>query len=256
MPLNRSHGRDAPRSWLSLFWRLGGWIALLAGFLLLVLTFVSSASHREAAEFEALGEITAAEILNKREEVTRDSDGDRVVTYFVTYRFQAPGEQVIAETRVGRGLYRRSEPANRQELRYLPDSPRTFEVPPGSTRRGAWQAQLLALALGLGALAGLWFPGRRAVRAVKTRRSGSEIHATVTEVVRTNVKVNKRQQGYLAWEEPGGATGRSLYRGLEWLNDAYSPGDEIVVYRRGDDSWWEGDVGPAARVPPSVPSVK
>lgn len=255
MQHDTKHGRTAPRSWMSLFLKMGGWIAIVPGIMLLILTLVSSRLHNEAARFDAEGVIAQAEVLDQRTRVTTDSDGDRRTTYYLTLSFLASGMEVVEETSVSSSIYFSSPVGGRVTLRYLESEPTRFEVPPGSSRSGARWTQVMALILGIVALIALYVAGGWATKAVKTRRHGERRVAKVEGIERLSVSINNRKQGRLTWRERDGATGRSMMRDHFDLMGDYKAGDEIIVYRKGAQSWWEGDVGPRPALKPGVPEV-
>ena len=105
----------------------------------------------------------------------------------------------------------------------------------------------VGLLFGIGGLITLWLFGKKANRAVLARRDGEKRFAEVVGIEDTNVKVNDNRQARLLWREEDGQEGKSFMRNRSELSRLYAAGDEIVVFRLGEDAFWEGDVGPPAR---------
>lgn len=205
---------------------------------------ITLATEQTAARFEADGRVAQADVTDKRIDISYDSDGDETRTYFVTFQFQTrSGESVRVERSVGKRFYNGTAPGDLKEIRYLPDAPRRIEYYVGEkahrTRIGLWIGGIVG-AVGLG---GLWLAGNRTNRAILARRDGIKQVAEVLAVRTLSVEVNDVRQARLVWRGPDGLEGQSLMRDAPDLS-VYKPGDKITVFRRGDDVWWEGDVGP------------
>ena len=226
-----------------LFWRMGGWITLIFLLFLIVLTLFSVLSLRLAERFDVEGRETTAAVLDKYERVSTDSDGDREVTYYFVLQYETQAGQTIEIGRsVGSGLYRRTDIGTRIPVWYLESQPEKIEVSRGENRSASVLTQWFALAFGIGALVAMWFPGRRAVAAVRARRYGARETAQVTGLERTRYRVNNRYRYRLAWKEQNGRAGTSLaYKEVDL--DGYRAGDRITVYQGIKRAWWSGDVG-------------
>ncbi len=251
MSVIRKHDRDLPRGWFNLFIRMGGWVCLIAGLIVAITFGITLATEQSAARFEAEGRVTWAEVTDKRVEISHDSDGDETRTYYVTFEFETRGGQSVrVERSVAKSFFNGTGPGDEKEIRYLPDVPKRIEYYVGEkayrTRVGLWIGGVVG-AIGLGML---WFAGGRTNRAILARRDGVKQVAEVLRVRRLKVEVNDVTQARLVWRGPDGKEGESLMRNYPDLTQ-YKPGDKITVFRRGDDVWWEGDVGPRkADMPP------
>ncbi|MCA0954250.1 DUF3592 domain-containing protein [Mameliella alba] len=234
---------DQPVSIFRLFWRMGGWITLIFIALLLVLTLISHTTLNLANRFDQEGRETAADIVDKRREVTTDSDGDREVTYYFDLRFEThEGERVVVSRSVGSSLYHRHEIGERLPIWYLQSDPERTELNRGENRTTSIVTRWIALVFGLGALVAMWIPGRWAVAAVRARRYGARETAHVTGMKATNYRVNNKYRYRLTWKEASGRQGESLaYK--EHQLEPYRPGQEIVVYQGIKRAWWSGDIG-------------
>lgn len=244
MSVQRKHDRDLPRGWFNLFIRLGGWSALIAGLVVMIVFGITLANENAAAEFAKDGRTTDATVIGRRVEQSTDSDGDTTYTYYIEFRFQTrAGETMTVERTVAKKFYANAGRGDMREIRYLASDPSRIEYYVGEkayrTRVGLWIGGIV----GTIGLAGLAFAGDRTNRAILARRDGENQVARVSEVKRLKVEVNDRVQGRLHWTGPDGLNGRSLMRDYVDLS-RYSPGDQITVFRRGKDVWWEGDVGP------------
>lgn len=240
---------DQPRSWFHLFMASGGFVALALTVFVIASTIMGSMALREAAKFEQFGEWTTATISERR--VRRDDDD---TDYLARFDYSVDGVDISSETNVGRSYYRAHPEGTLVEIKYLPSSPRRFEFKEGSTRSAAKVAQVMALLLGLGALAAIWFPGYKAARAVLARRYGRSKTAQVIEIVEIRRKSRSPTRGYIIFEDEEGRTGKSFSADLDSLR-AMGVGAQISIFVRGNDIWWEGDTGPRARVPSQLPKV-
>lgn len=238
----RLAGSDPVPIW-RLFWRMGGWLALVFGLLFFVLTMISQSTLTLAERFDIEGRETAADLIDKYDRVSTDSDGDREVTYFLVLRFDTQAGKTVQVTRsVGRGTYRGTAVGDRVPVWYLESAPETIELSRGENRTNSIVARWLALLFGALTLVALWRPGRKAVAAARARRYGRRETAVVTGLAQTSYTVNNRHRYRLAWREESGRIGESLAYKEEDLHD-YQPGQKITVYQGIERAWWSGDVG-------------
>lgn len=234
---------DPPPSLFRLFLRMGGWFVILLGVILLVLSLVGQSVLNTVKRFEEEGRVAQAVVVDKYIRESRDSDGDRKVTRYLTLRFEtARAEQIEVSKSVGSKRYRDTGIGTEVEILYLASAPSTTELDRGSHRRGSVILQLVSLVAGLVWLALLWRIGGWAVSAVRARRYGALEDVEVVQVLKTNVKINKRPRYRLQWRDGQGQLGESLMHPPGKL-DAYSQGDRIQVYRGIKFMWWTGDVG-------------
>lgn len=244
MKVVRKHDRDKPRGWFGLFFRLGGWVALIAALVMMVVAGLMVGYARSAMLFERDGVTTQAEVVHKQLKIRYDSDGDEQRTYLVRFFFDTPTmETVSAERSVSRSVYDDVTVGEPRDIRYLPYDPERFEHIVGSNAANGRIARIVGWIVGAVGLGAMWFVGLKTNRAILTRRYGEIEVAEVTEVRRLNVQINRRQQGRLRWRLPDGAEGQSLMRDANDLV-MYDTGDRITVFRKGGSMWWEGDVGP------------
>lgn len=247
MSYERKHDQTSPKSWFRLFMRFGGWVAIILGVLLIIMTLVAESRLWMADQLDADGRHARAVVMDKRTEVSIDSDGDRSTEYFMTFRYKTRDGGMEAEVEVDETFYWDVAKEDEHVIRYLRTSPETIEYKDGYYRRSGIVFRTIGLVLGIAGLAGLWFFGGKASRAIRARRFGEKRLATVTEIAETNVEINEKRQARLVWVEDDGQTGRSLMRDERYLSARYKAGDKIVVFRLGDDVHWEGDVGPPMR---------
>ncbi len=239
----RKHDRVTPRGWFSLFLRLGGWSCLLAGAALLVLTVVSHVELRVADRFDADAGYAVATITGKG--LIGDPDAPEARMIGLSYKTRAGGRTV--EMAVDADFYDRARVGAEVPIRYAHADPARIVTEPEQSRIAGVVLRWIALAMGAAGLLALWRFGRAANAAILARRDGEKRLAQVVAIRPANVTVNDRRQGRLAWREEDGQTGESLMRDMAELERLYDPGDKIVVFRRGRDAFWEGDVGPPAR---------
>lgn len=235
-------GDDPVPVW-RLFWRMGGWLALIFLVFFVFLTVISHTTLTLAERFDTEGRETTAEVLDKYERVSTDSDGDRTVTYYFALTFDTnAGERIDISRSVGSGPYRKTQVGDRIPIWYLQSDPDTTELSRGENQTTSRLTQGIALVFGLLALGALWVPGRKAVAAVRARRDGARETVEVLGTTRTSYRVNKRYRYRLTWTEPSGRVGESLaYKEHQLF--PYPPGTEIKIYQGLKRAWWEGDVG-------------
>jgi hypothetical protein len=246
----RQHRLTEPRSWFSLFRATGGWIALVAGVLLLGLTLFSVSQYRLAASFDIRGIEAAATITSGR--IVKGDESD---DHYATFAYVAAGEQaMVVEEKVSRSFYRGMTIGDTQVIRYLPERPEKMEYYIGKTRSDARWIQVVALFAGIGGLVALWYSGNTVNRAIKARRHGVLTPVTVDRIVETKDDDDKPSgKGQIHWSGAGLA-GRSLPHPMSDFA-SITPGDTIQVFMFNGEGWWEGDVGPRARVPSALPVV-
>ena len=135
-----------PVSLFRLFWKMGGWIVIVFGAILLIFTLISQMSLSAAKRFEAEGVPATAVVTQKYYTESIDSDGDRSVTYWLTLNFVTQNKQDITVTEsVSSSEYARGEVGEAFELVYLQSEPEWVELTPGSYATGAKVAQIGAL---------------------------------------------------------------------------------------------------------------
>ncbi|MDJ0630942.1 MAG: hypothetical protein QNJ44_21975 [Rhodobacter sp.] len=245
MEYRRKHARFRPRSWFSLFFRLGGWLSLICGLALLAVTYFSAGALYLADRLDRAGDLAYAVVADRRAAATGD-EGE--TTRYVTFTFKARGAggQTV-EVEVPAEYFDAVSVGDELPIRYLSNDPAQIEYDVGGYRRTGERLRRIALALGIAGLVTLWVFGRAANRAIKVRRDGEKRMATVTRIVEAGSAKTGKKQGRLAWYEEDGQTGESLRHDLEDLENRYQAGDLIAVYRLGTDAYWEGDVGPPKR---------
>ena len=226
-----------------LFWKMGGWMVLITGALLVLFTLISQSNLKTARRFEAEGRSTVALITDKEKTVRRDSDGNDKVSYWLTFEFVTGlGQAITVRQSVGRGQYNSLKQGDELPLFYLASEPGKVELTQGSHREGARVTQWIALIAGLVWLAALWIIGGWAVSAVRARRFGPRKEAMVQEIKRTNLKINNQPRYRLVWRDKEGREGQSLLHRHSVL-DSLRPNDIIHIYQGPKQSWWVGDVG-------------
>lgn len=230
------------RGFWAMFFRMGGWWALLLAGICCVITGMSVSSHVTANRFEARGVVVDAVAETRRVKVTRDSDGDTKRTYYVTYAFETQsGETIRREKSVGKAKHDAAPEGSVHPIRYLAGSPRTFEAPPGASRQNGHALRWFALLPGVIMLGVVWMVGRWAVAAVLAVRRGEPRGATVIQIERAMLRINNRQMYRLVWRDDTGRVGKSLMARKHRF-DHVQPGAEIAVYKYKWQSWWSEDV--------------
>lgn len=236
-------GSYPPVSTLRLFLKMGGWIPLIVGLVLVVVTVIGQISLNTAKLFEDEGREAIAVVKEKYATESRDSDGDRTVTYWLTLEYETQSGKALTHSRtVNSSEYRSAEEGGELSLLYLEKDPTRTELTEGSYADGARVAQIIALIIGLMWLGALWITGRWAVEGARARLYGACEEAEVTQVVRTAVRVNNKPRYRLLWTDGQGRQGKSLLRKRADL-EGYSAGDRIRIYQGLKRPWWAGDIG-------------
>lgn len=124
----------------------------------------------------------------------------------------------------------------------------------GDNRTTGRSLQILSGIAGIVALALLWWRGMKTNRGMLARRHGDRTGATIREIVERKSSGRATGKGYMVWVTDDGLRGESLDRPIADL-ERLGVNSRIVIYRRGDDTWWEGDVGPRAYDAGRVPKV-
>jgi hypothetical protein len=239
---------EGPRSWLSLFMASGGFMAVALSLFVIFATIMGSMALRQAVQFDQIGMWTTATIAETR--IRRDDGTD----YLARFEFSVGGIEVSAERNVGASYFRANPEGATVDIKYLPNQPQSFEFKEGSTQAVAKVAQKLALLLGIGALAAIWFPGYKAARGVLARRFDWIGTARVTDIVEVPKKRGPPSRGYMKFQDSEGRIGTSFCYPLPDLH-TLGIGNQISVFVRSKEIWWEGDTGRRARVPSQLPKV-
>lgn len=234
---------DQPVSFFRLFWRMGGWAALILLAVLLIFTAISLASLSTAERFDQEGRKTTATVADKYFRESRDRDGDRTVTYYLVLDYTTnSGQEMNVHHSVDSFFYNAVSPGSTLPVWYLESEPSKLETSQGENRTSSRITQIIGLLFGAGALGALWYFGGRTVAAVRARRFGAEETAEVLGLERTNTQVNDKYLYRLTWQESSGRTGKSLTYRREQLEDI-APGTGITIYQGLKRAWWVGDVG-------------
>ena len=243
----RKHDRTRPRSWFSLFIRMGGWSCFIFGLFLFIFSMISAGQLMIADQLDREGRFTTAVVMDKLISVTTDSDGDEETEYLVTFRYKAQGGGREIQRDTDSDFFHQVSLDDEVPVRYLDDDPTVIEYNIGEYRRGGVAVRWISLIIGIAGLYALWRFGSEANAMILARRDGEKRLAQVTGILETGVEVNDRHQARLTWRESDGRTGKSLMHDRAKLSRLYHAGDEVVVFRLGDQAFWEGDVGPPKR---------
>ncbi len=246
----KHHEHTSPLSWWSIYVSAGGGFAILLVVALVVMTVLSVGKYRDAARLLNEGADVTATVAQRRIDKD-DSDKD----YFITVQFEVGGRDVRYEREVSRSFFYTRAVVGRQiPVRYWTKDADLFDLEPGATRKKAWKYQIFALIAGVAALVGFWWTGSKAARGVLARRLGVQTTATVSGWVERKNSGRPTGKGYMMFRTLDGQKGQSLDHPIRRFQ-AIGVGGTITVYVRENDVWWEGDVGPRALPPPSVPRV-
>lgn len=250
--------QDHPVSFFRLFWRMGGWLVLIFGSGFLLLSLVNHFAFGLAERFDAEGIETSAQVIDRYYTESVDSDGDKTITYYLEIDFKTnAGRPMRLKPSVGSALYNRTRIGDNIPVWYLQSDPSRIETRRGQNRSAATVTQIIGAIFGLLMLGGVWFPGSKAVSALRARRYGRRDMAEVTGLKQTRWKVNEQYRYRLQWRDSDGRNGESLAYRRDRLTP-YRVGSKVPVYRGLRRTWWEGDVGPSvhARDAEGYPSAE
>ncbi|MEL6573840.1 MAG: hypothetical protein AAFQ64_19485 [Pseudomonadota bacterium] len=243
------HDRTKPTPWFDLFWATKGWFAIIGGAAALAFTIFSVNTYKTAADFAARGVWVSAEITRMR--ISRSDDD---TDYLVTFRYHVDGKGYSRQRDTGSGYYRAHEVGDMVEIKILPNRPKTFEYREGQTQSSAVVMQIIAGVAGIVGCGMLWHSGSKANNAVLARRKGRRTVATIEGFVDIKNSGKPTGRGYMMFRTADGLRGQSLNGDIRKLR-ALGSDTEIVVFVRGKDVWWEGDVGPRAEHQSKLPRV-
>lgn len=243
------HNRSHPTPWMELFLATKGWFALIAGVALLAFTLFSVNNYRTAKAFETSGEWMTAEITAMR--IRRGDDND---DYLVTFAYDVAGRSFERQRDTGRSYYRAHSIGDAVQIKILPQRPEKFEYSEGQTHTQAKWMQIIAGIAGLVGCGVLWRSGSKANSGVLARKLGVRTTATIDGFVDIKNSGKPTGQGYMMFRTKDGLRGQSLNADIRTLR-ALGRETEIVVFVRGKDVWWEGDVGPRAERQSEMPVV-
>lgn len=233
-----------PRSFLSLFLRLGGWILLVTLLPVAVISWVAVVNASIAKRFEVEAVHVTAQILDHYFTVSTDSDGDKTTTYWLDLEYPLEnGTPYQRRKSVPRWVYDETETGGTYEISYLRSDPERIQLYDGEYARGSRVAQMIGLIGGGIWLGFFWWVGRKTVAGLRARMYGARVEVPSLGATRTNVRVNNKPRYRIRWVTPDGTPGQSLMRKGSGFEGADQEGAMITVYRglRGD--WWAGDVG-------------
>lgn len=232
-----------PRPFRSLFFASWmGWGAAILVLPMLVIGTLYYFSARETNRLSAEGGDAVAVVVSKDILISRDSDGDRVRTYNVVYRFAVDGQTYDDDEDVTKSFYNSMTVGDEIPMRYWTKDPNVSEITVGGSAFVTKVFMIvglihvgLVLLFGFGAF-------RRAKGLAYLRDHGYRREFTVREVRDTNVKINHRRMYRIVWNESDGREGASF---LHRERDLPTEGSEIIVLIDPDGrlpSVWENDV--------------
>lgn len=183
-------------------------ILLLAGLVFSLIGWLMIATDNRLTRE---GVDTVAVVTDRTIRSERDSDGDRVTRYYISYRFTPEsGGTVQSRISVSRGRYDGYAVGQQVTVRYLPDSPGTNRL------EGEGGDRLVGTIFGLVGLACLigggglgWWLVHGKLSAIRAARYGEVREAEVVDHQITNTTVNGRAQYRFRWIDAARAEGQS-----------------------------------------------
>lgn len=216
--------------------------------LALIFSGVSGLKARNATLLEDFGVTTQGLVTNRERRETRDSDGNRKVSYYVSYSYPAGGRVYRNRVKVNASFYNRVRIDQPITIRYYPDRPTLHEYDIGSYRR---ESQTMAGFAGLsvaGAVGlGIWIfiksgPLFRALKFGQVRQ------AEVTEhVSKTQRGKSGGRYGRLRWRDEAGQEGISgVVPMLDVVSHPVGSRIRVVVDPRSGRTYWEEELAGGA----------
>lgn len=231
-----------PRGVVRLFFRMGGWVVVLLGFVVAILLFESSSSLEKAVRLDADGVHTLARVTDKTSLRRRVGDRYEEIRTIAFVYETSDGRLIELRRQVGSDRFDRVRIGSHIDIWYAPSHPTEVELRRGSLRDASRSAQWIALVVGLVWLFSLWRVGDWAVQAIRARRYGRRMQAKVTGVVESNWVIQWQKYYRLAWCDETGRHGQSLLYRRQSLQP-FARGDTISVHQGKSYVWWSGDVG-------------
>ncbi len=228
------------RSALAMFWRSGGWIALLLIFAGIGIGLYNATSRQAASLLASDGAEAFGEVTNK----TR-SKSNKSYSYRVSYSFPTPDDPYTRGLQnVTVEFYDSVEVGGPVSVRYLPGDPTISEVDIGRTATMGWRGLALTIGLLAAGIGGSGFLIGKARALIGLRDHGEMREATVTShAVDPKQKANTKDQARALWTDAKGGSGRSRPDDPGKLPPV---GDTITIFADPAgriDAVWEGDVG-------------
>jgi len=208
---------------------------------------------QSAQQLSAHGIDGTAVVTGKDVRESRDSEGRRSYTYYLSYDWALQGGGAHSgRSDVSRSRYNATAIGDRIPIVYVQHDPDIHEVEPGSN------ATIALLFLGVEAVTLLVLGGlgmflyRRIAAQLRAGRNGEVREARVLSFEETNTTVNRHRMWRMHWRDATGALGQSGMMRRDRFDD-FPEGSVIVVYvdpvtGRG---FWEEELvpGTAARRP-------
>jgi hypothetical protein len=229
-----------PISWGRLFMRHLLWIPLVPLMFSLIFAGVGAAVLKSERALARNGADGVAQVISRDIMTRTDSDGSRVTTYLVGYRFNPTSDQTVqAESAVSRAYYTAVTIGAEVPVRFLPDDPATSALEPGGEILPmiflAIGGVAMAVALGLG-----WYLAGGKLSLLRAARHGEVREAQVIGHQPTTTEVNGRPQYRFDWIDAARQSGVSAMMDLDALP---RPGAVVRVYidPRTGRGWSEFD---------------
>jgi hypothetical protein len=230
------------KSFVRYFFRLWGWLALVAAVGTAFLYLVAQHTSQSAERLKTEGADATAELTQVYRSSTRDTDGDLRYSYYVSYRFLADGKAFEGEQKVSYGYYQKVGTGKVVPVRFWRIDPSLSEVEPGRTAVSALLTQTGTAIFGLGTLIFASLGWKRARSAAWMFRHGVEREANVTGHVDCWLEVNNGKRWRATWREGDGRTGSTYMHRIDCLPPV---GIRLTVYSDPDGrraSIWVGDL--------------
>jgi len=228
-----------------MIWRLGlSWVVvpLLLGVALVGFALSLLADYRELLRDGVQGEtvVIARDVVQ-----SRNSDGDRELTYYLSHQFRPEGYSgdVTAREAVSPALYKATEIGDLLPVTYIWNDPERNTLDP---KRDVAGVVFFGLAGGIAllvALGGIIWGWGRVASARRALLLGEVREARITGIRLYALSGKKKPRFVVSWTDAAGVNGKSLLASAG-LAQAHAPGDVIVVYVDPDNGrgWWQKQI--------------
>lgn len=210
------------------------WLLVLAAVVMSTISFflVKSSLEYQARGIKTEGQVT--QVMRTQIEMDRGKRGGR--TALVQHTLP-DGETVVARVFDAENPY-----VQRLAFYYLPESPTN-----GRTQIGVFSGQMwldkavLLLVIPVVCLVFI-YPASKRKTATKLRQLIENGEGIKVKVAKIQTDDRRKDHAQLLWEAEDGSWGRTE-RHPKFDFKKIKEGDEITIYRLGNQTWWEGDLG-------------
>lgn len=231
--------------------RSHAWVLLFPLFFNVVFGVIGLLALQSAQLLDRYGVEGTAVVTDKDIRESRDSDGRRSYTYYLSYDWSLQGGGMHSgRSSVQRSRYNATAVGDSIAILYVPHDPDTHEIEIGNNRLFG------LLFLGVSAVSMIVLAGiaaffyRRIGAKLRAVRRGEVREARVLSIQQTNTTANNHRMWRLHWRDATGEIGQSGMMRRDRL-EPFPEGSVIVVYLDpvSGQGFWEEELSPGAAEP-------